>query len=89
MLSSGLIPFWGVAAALAAPRQPVVRGFIQVLGVGAMLGMMGVTLLPSNEFPVLHGSLVLVAGPPGILATTLCLASGTRCCSDHCVSLLT
>lgn len=78
VLSSGLMPFWGVAAALSAGRRAGLRSSIQLLGVVAMLGMMAVTLLPSNEFPVLHGTLVLVAGPPGILATLLCLLASRR-----------
>ncbi|MFZ5892252.1 MAG: hypothetical protein ACOY0T_14435 [Myxococcota bacterium] len=76
VLSSGLIPFWGVAASLSTPGRRGLGLAIQVLGVTAMLGMMGVTLLPSNEYPMLHGWLVLIAGPPGIAATALCIVAG-------------
>lgn len=75
VLSAGLIPFWGIAASLAAEQRPALRRAIQALGVLAMLGMMAVTLLPSDAFPRIHGSLVLVAGPPGLLATTLFIAA--------------
>ena len=76
ILSSGLIPFWGVAATVCAGKQRRLGFLILLLGVVAMLGMMGVTLLPSSRYPALHGSLVLVAGPPGILATALCVWAG-------------
>ena len=36
---------------------------------------MAVTLLPSDAYPRIHGSLVLVAGPPGLLATILFLVA--------------
>ena len=75
VLSAGLIPFWGIAAELAAERRPTLRRAIQALGVVAMFGMMAVTLLPSDAYPRIHGSLVLVAGPPGLLATILFLVA--------------
>jgi hypothetical protein len=75
VLSSGLMPFWSIAAALYAGRRRPLRRAIAVLGVAAMLGMMGVTLLPSNQFPLLHGSLALIAGPPAFVAMLLCLLS--------------
>lgn len=73
VLSAGLIPFWGVAASVGAAHRPALRVAIQTLGVVAMLGMMGVTLLPSDAYPRLHGSLVFVAGPPALLAIVLFL----------------
>ncbi len=75
VLSAGLIPFWGIAAELAAERRPTLRRAIQALGVVAMFGMMAVTLLPSDAYPRIHGPLVLVAGPPGLLATILFLVA--------------
>lgn len=73
VLSAGLIPFWGVAASLGAAHRPAVRGAIQGLGVVAMLGMMAVSLLPSDVYPRLHGYLVFVAGPPAFVAIVLFL----------------
>jgi hypothetical protein len=80
VLSSGLLPFWDLAAELSVPRTlfPVsgARTAIRWLGIGAMLGMMGVTLLPSDRYPFLHGFLVTIAGPMGVLAAWIAVAKG-------------
>lgn len=80
VLSAGLLPFWGMAAELVVPltvaSKSVTRDVIRWLGNCAMLGMMGVTLLPSNQFPFLHGLLVTTAGPMGILAAALAVLKG-------------
>jgi hypothetical protein len=80
VLSAGLLPFWGMAAELCLPTSQFpnsgARALIRWLGMGAMLGMMGVTLVPSNHFPFLHGFLVTVVGPMGILATWIAVAKG-------------
>jgi hypothetical protein len=80
VLSAGLLPFWGLAAELSVPTSlsatSNARGAIRWLGTGAMLGMMAVTLVPSDRFPFLHGFLVTVTGPMGILAAWLAVAKG-------------
>jgi len=80
VLSAGLLPFWGMAAELCVPTSEfpssAARGAIRWLGMGAMLGMMAVTLLPSNHFPFLHGFLVTFVGPMGILAAWIAVAKG-------------
>jgi hypothetical protein len=80
VLSSGLLPFWGVVAELAVPRKAArssnAREAIRWLGMLAMVGTMGVTLLPSDRNPYFHGLLVTIAGPFGLLATTLALTRG-------------
>lgn len=78
VLSSGLLPFWGIAAALTVPRSPTsaARAAIRWLGMGAMLGLMGVTILPSNRYPFLHGLLVTTTGPMGLLAAGIAIMKG-------------
>lgn len=79
VLSAGLLPFWGIAAELSVPltqATSAARDAIRWLGTGAMLGMMGVTLLPASQQPFLHGFLVTVAGPMGILATAIAVLKG-------------
>ena len=80
VLSAGLIPFWGLCANLAIPREVAAtsfaRGAIQWLGVLAMLGMMAITLLPSNLYPQVHGIAVTGAGPLGLLAALLAVIHG-------------
>ncbi len=79
LLGSGLLPFWGVAAELAAPRASgpsAARAAIQALGMAGMLGLMGITLLPSHLYPIPHGILVSVAGPLGLLGTALAVTRG-------------
>lgn len=79
VLSAGLLPFWGMAAELSVPRveaASAARTAIRWLGTCAMLGMMGVTVLPSDQYPFVHGLLVSVAGPLGILAAALAVIKG-------------
>ncbi len=80
ILSAGLLPFWGVAAELAVPRslapRSLARESIRWLGMIAMVGMMGVTLLPSDRYQFLHGLSVTSAGPCGWLAVTLAVVKG-------------
>ena len=80
VLSAGLLPFWGMAAELCVPAAEFpdssARAAIRWLGTAAMLGMMAVTLLPSNHYPFLHGFLVMVAGPMGVLAAFITVAKG-------------
>jgi len=78
VLSSGLLPFWGIAATLAVPsaRSSGARTAIRWLGMGAMLGLMAVTLLPSSRYPFLHGFLVTTTGPMGLLAAGLAVMKG-------------
>jgi hypothetical protein len=80
VLSSGLIPFWGLCANLAIPPElsakSAARWVIQWFGVLAMVGMMGVTLLPSSRFPAVHGVAVTAAGPLGLIAAMLAVVYG-------------
>lgn len=80
VLSAGLIPFWGLCGNLAVPREVAAksfaRGVIQWFGVLAMLGMMAITLLPSDVYPHVHGVVVTSAGPLGLLAAMLAVIYG-------------
>lgn len=89
ILSSGLLPFWGIAAELAAPRfvgkgratgnddpaatSTLSRETIRWLGMLAMVGMMGVTLVPSDRYQFWHGLSVTLAGPCGWVAAWLAI----------------
>jgi hypothetical protein len=79
VLSAGMLPFWGMAADLSVPPAAspnAARAAIRWLGTCAMLGMMCVTLLPSDQHPFVHGFLVTVAGPMGIFAAALAVQKG-------------
>lgn len=79
VLSSGLLPFWGVAAGLVLPHRRGYRGArlqIVLLGVGATLGLMALTLLPSNQHRLAHGIVACIAGPLGITAAALVVFTG-------------
>lgn len=80
VLGCGLLPFWGVLAKLAVPpereRRSGMRFAIEALGIVAMVGLLAVTLLPSNRYPFVHGLLVTSAGPLGLLATALAIVKG-------------
>jgi hypothetical protein len=73
----GLLPFWRLLAqeTQAAPRM---QRTIWRLGVLGSFGMALVMLLPSDQFPRLHGTLVTLAGPCGIAAAVLGTLEGFR-----------
>ncbi|HEY8942846.1 MAG TPA: hypothetical protein VIM73_01235 [Polyangiaceae bacterium] len=64
-LGVGLVPFFLALADLSggsARTRKIIRG----LGLAGIAGMLGVALLPSSDYPTLHGLLVTTAGPLGI-----------------------
>jgi hypothetical protein len=79
-LGLGLLPYWRLLAAVAVgPPTPLAlrfRRLIRGLGKLGTLGMMGVALVPSDRFPLLHAVFVSVAAPSGILAAALATWAG-------------
>jgi hypothetical protein len=66
-LGAGLVPFFLALADLSSGSARV-RTLVRWFGVAGVLGMLGVALLPSSDFPRLHGILVTTTGPLGIAA---------------------
>ena len=67
-----------MAPGLAAFFALMGRRLITALGLCAAVGLSAVTLLPSDEWPRLHGVMVVLAGPPGLLAAVLAVAGDPR-----------
>lgn len=76
-LGAGLVGFFSTLAKLSG-RSPRTQSAIRWLGIIGVLGMLGVALLPSSRFPVLHGVLVTTAGPAGISAAVFAFIAGWR-----------
>jgi len=72
-LALALWCFWPVASSLVAPAR---RAAVLWLGRTSTLALLGMTLLPSDAHPLLHGVVALVGGGLGMLCTAL--ASATR-----------
>lgn len=72
-LGVGLIAFFQTLSGYA--RSPRSKLAIRALGFFGVLGLAAVALTPSHRFPTLHGVLVLSAGPAGLLAAAIGIAS--------------
>ena len=74
ILALAMAPHWILVARVLATR-PVLAGLVRGLGLAAVAGSLAVTVVPSNRFGVvLHAATVVVAGVPGLSATTLAVA---------------
>lgn len=72
-LGLGLVAFFHTLSGYA--RSARSRLAIRALGTFGVLGLAAVALTPSHRFPTLHGVLVLSAGPAGLLAAGIGIAS--------------
>ncbi len=72
VLGVGSAFFWLLLAEGLSHRPELARP-VRVLGCFAALGVAGVALWPVDRFPQMHPLLMLGAGAPGIVASTLAL----------------
>lgn len=70
-LGLGLWPYWVVAASLTRARPSLLLG----LGWASAASLGAMVLLPSDRFPLLHGSVALVGGGLGIVCVGVCVAA--------------
>jgi hypothetical protein len=70
VLAAGLFAFFFVVARQLG-RRPRLQTSVRVLGAVAIVGSIGVTLMPSETFGDRHGQLVMLAGAAGLIACLL------------------
>jgi hypothetical protein len=68
VLVAGFVPFWTLVGLRVGGSAA--RG-VRALGFASVLGMVAVTLMPSDRFGALHGVAVMVAATTGLSATVL------------------
>jgi hypothetical protein len=72
--AAALVPFWILLGHLVGRTHPVRGRTISCLGVLSALGLVAVTLTPSDRFPRAHGFFVLVGVAPALVAQVAALA---------------
>lgn len=76
VFSASLIAFWWATARALEPQR--LATWIRASGSSGAIGLLLVTLLPSDRFGALHGVAVVLAGPCGITAAALVLVALLR-----------
>jgi hypothetical protein len=73
-LGLGLWPYWWVAGGVFEGRR---RSLVVGLGAASAAALAAMTLLPSDDFPIVHGVVALGGGMLGMLATGVSVAGSS------------